>query len=740
VEDARRGTADRFPPLNIGATGGISQFVLGVQYYGPPHTKEDDWRRDFSLIKEHGLDALRVWAFWGYLEPRPREYDLEEWDRLFDLAHEFGLSLVPNLVMEVQPFWIHRVFPKAYMHDQYGRPILSTTGEYSCGLGPGVCLDHPGPRAMAEAFLIQFANHFQDRENLLCWDAWCETRWTDNVNDRVHNKAFVRIPCYCDRTGDGYRRWRGGKYGSLDGVNQSWRRKYTHWSDGFPPRGGWWSYAYPEMVDWREYMIDNVVDKLRLRADSLRKGDPNHLVVMHAGGASVSSAGTIAQRGSDDWENAKVVDLYGTSLFPAWGRIGYANCLRLDGIRSASDPKQYWIGELQGGPSFHSPAKGNNYYPEDVKLWTFATMAYGAKGILYWSWRPEPFGPETFGFGLTLFDGTPTDRTRMARRVARVIKRNESLFLQARPCPSEIAILFDPDLYILDWYGGTGGMVRDMVPRSLHGYYRAFWNNNIQCDFVHAGDLDDLSPYKLLVLPFAFCLREQVAARLESYVRAGGVVLTEAYFGRFQECCVPATTFPTYDLHQVFQVKGTEAEFVNTVDISPSAGTDLFEDMDVLTGHYFKDLLQPLPGSETLATYGDGKPALVSNRYGKGQTYLFGSLMALEHGRSQDAAFDRLIGNVSRAAGVSQMVTCTFSEGGTVKTRVFTCGDDYMVYCINFGEACEATVQIRLGPPAAIHEIISDADVDYEVGENGTQVTLSMDAKDVRVFLYALKK
>ena len=43
-------------------------FVLGVQYYGPPHTTEVDWERDFRRIKEHGLEAIHAWAIWGYLE------------------------------------------------------------------------------------------------------------------------------------------------------------------------------------------------------------------------------------------------------------------------------------------------------------------------------------------------------------------------------------------------------------------------------------------------------------------------------------------------------------------------------------------------------------------------------------------------------------------------------------------------------------------------------------------------
>ena len=141
----------------------VNGFPLGVQYYGSPHTNKEDWQRDFPLIKEHGLDTIAVWAIWGHLEPSPNQYDFSAWDLIFDTAQLHDLMVMPVTTIEIQPYWIHRQFPEAYMVDQRGSPIVSTTGEYTGGISPGACFDHGAPREQAVKFLSSFASHFKDR-------------------------------------------------------------------------------------------------------------------------------------------------------------------------------------------------------------------------------------------------------------------------------------------------------------------------------------------------------------------------------------------------------------------------------------------------------------------------------------------------------------------------------------------------------------------------------------------------
>jgi beta-galactosidase GanA len=718
-------------------------FPLGVQYYGPPHTGPDDWNRDFPLIKEHGLDAIAVWAIWGHIETSPGSYDFAAWDQMFDAAQAHGLKIMPVTTIEIQPYWIHRQFPHAHMLDQRGATIQSTTGEYVGGISPGACLDHAEPREAASRYLTALAAHFKDRENLLGWDAWNELRWIDNIDDHAL-KTSKRLACYCDQTVARFRDWLKAKYGSLEGVNARWRHHYTDWADVYPPRSGWWSYGYPETVDWNEFRIANLVDKLQMRVSALRKGDPNHLIINHTGSASIRSSEMLCDVASDDFKNAGVVDAYATSLYPAWGSAaktrGELNCIGLDAIRSAVLPrgKQFWISELQGGPSLHSPGKGNNYSPQDLKFWTYCSLAHGAKGILYWSWRPEPFGPETLGFGITTFGGIPTPRTAMVKEVSQTIQRSATLLSSAQPYPAQVAILFDPDTYIINHYGGTGGMEPGMMVDSMHGYYKALWENDIPVDFLHADDIERLSNYRLLILPFAFILREKVAAAIQKFVRSGGVVLAEAYLGRYAEGCVPALTCPTYGLHELFQVQTLEAGFIEAAPIRPTAPGDLFQDGAVLTGLWFKEQVRLLEGAEVLATFEDGTPALTRSCVGAGQALFFGALMGYGYHQAHDRSLADFIANLAKVAGVSRPAHISGSDQALLRAHLLSCGADTLVFCMNYGPDCAVRLDLDLPAPVEIRDLESGAALPFTRQDSGTSLDLDLAFHEARVFLYKM--
>lgn len=721
----------------VGAHG----FPLGVQYYGPPHTNLTDWQRDFPLIKEYGLDAIAVWAIWGHLEPSLGKYDFAEWDRMFDAAQAHGLMIMPVTTIEIQPYWIHRQFPEAYMVDQRGNPIVSTTGEYCGGLSPGACFDHIAPRKQAAKFLTRFSSHFKDRKNLLGYDVWNELRWTDNINDRALQTSD-RFPCYCENSVARFREWLKAKYGSLEGLNAQWRHKYSDWVDVYPPRGGWWSYGYPETVDWGQFLAANLIDKLHLRVNAVREGDSKHLIITHTGSPSIRSTEMLCRRGSDDWQNASVVDVYASSIYPAWGpptqTLAELNCMGLDGIRSAvlARNKQFWISELQGGPSLHSPGKGNNYSAQDLKFWSYCALAHGAKGILYWSWRPEPFGPETLGFGITTFGGVPTARTRMVKEVTDTIKKHNDLFATAQVKPAQIAILFDPDLYNINYYGGTGGMEPDMVLNSMHGYYKALWENDLPCDFIHVADIEDLDSYKLLILPFAFCLHEKAAETIKRFVNTGGVVLSEAYLGRYAEGCIPALTCPTYGLHELFKVQVMEAEFIESERIVSSGNQELFFNTNSLTGYWFKEQVILSENVEVLATFQDGSPALTRSRVGDGQALLFGALIGYGYHKASDRSLAQLLGNLAKLAGVDQPVKVSNSQGGMVKVRIQPKGKDFLVYCLNYGGECHTRLELHLPAPNDIQELVAGEQSEYAEEESAVVIEMTMAARDVKVFLY----
>jgi beta-galactosidase GanA len=718
---------------------------IGAQYHGPPHTGEDEWHRDFPRMRQHGMEFISVWALWGSLELEPAQYRFSGWDHMFDVALGHGIQVLACPTIDMHPHWIHRLFPQAAVLDQRGAPIVSTTGEYGGGVSPGVCLDHPEPRELAVRFLTEFAAHFGDRENLLAWNVWPEQRSTDNLNDLWRSDTSFRMMCFCDRTVEKFRRWLQAKYASLEALSARWRRYYADWADVDAPRLGYWSYGFPEMVDWGEFKLADTTEKLTMRLEAVRKADAGHPVMCHTAGAQVSDT-DFCENGIDDWANAGVVDIYGTSFYPKYGGTSrfitpdpVRPSLELDALRSAtaSHGTALWVSELQAGPALHSPARGNNYSAEDIRLWTLVTLAHGAKAVSWWGWIPEPLGPETLGFGLTTVGGVPTGRAAMAREVARTIKQHEALLAGASPFPAQVAILFNPADSIMNYFGGTGGMPKDIAPASMYGYYKALWENEIPCDVVHVRQMDGLDDYKMLIMPFCFSLTADIAERVRTYVRRGGTVISEAYLGRYREGYIPSPTCPAYGLDEVLRVEALEAEFIEAERIVAAGKQELLRDVDPLTGYEYKEVCTLLDGAEVLATFPDGTAALTRSRVGAGQSLHFGALMGVGYGRADadDRSLGQVLGRLANEAGVTVPAT-TSSKGGPVKARVLTNGREHALFCLNYGEACEATLRVHLPEPASISDMRTGEAAAWTVAEGGVQLQLSLDARDVRMLRY----
>jgi beta-galactosidase len=103
----------------------------------------------------------------------------------------------------------------------------------------------------------------------------------------------------------------------------------------------------------------------------------------------------------------------------------------------------------------------------------------------------------------------------------------------------------------------------DFYSQSVRGAYQAFFESNIQPDFVA---LDNISEYKVLYLPYPVMLKQETVARLRSFVEQGGTLISEglpAYFGDHGHV---GTVQPNYGLDEVFGARETYVQF--TPDIA----------------------------------------------------------------------------------------------------------------------------------------------------------------------------
>ena len=61
-------------------------FPIGVEYYREPIPRPEVWDGDFARLGAAGFKIVRSFSFWNHMEPQPGRYELDDFDRFFDLA------------------------------------------------------------------------------------------------------------------------------------------------------------------------------------------------------------------------------------------------------------------------------------------------------------------------------------------------------------------------------------------------------------------------------------------------------------------------------------------------------------------------------------------------------------------------------------------------------------------------------------------------------------------------------
>jgi beta-galactosidase len=305
-----------------------------------------------------------------------------------------------------------------------------------------------------------------------------------------------------------------------------------------------------------------------------------------------------SRKGDEPWKQFQAVDL----------------------VRGGSRGKPFWHAEAEAGPLWMQPQvigrpREDGRIPDenDVRLWNLVSCAGGATGILYPRWRPLLDGPLFGAFGAFGMDGSVTPRAEMAGKFARWANAHPDVWA-SHPVQGDIGLVFIPESELFNYVqqGST-----NFYAQSIRGAYQAFFDSNIQADFVA---LDDIGKYKVIYLPYPVMLKKETVNQLRRYVEEGGTLISEglpAYFGDEGRA---GPKQPNYGLEEVFGARERYVEFT----------PDLLEKLSLrvrgseVYGRYF--LQEYDTGSGRAAGhYANGHIAAVENRYGKGRTLLIGT-------------------------------------------------------------------------------------------------------------------
>lgn len=297
-------------------------------------------------------------------------------------------------------------------------------------------------------------------------------------------------------------------------------------------------------------------------------------------------------------------------------------------------------GVIQTYATPHSPGTTN----VDFRRTVMTAIAHGATALDYFQVTPEQANTENY------IAQNDLSRYLTVRDVTHEIGAVDDLIADGRMRPASVALLLSESTDA--WDRITPGRADGLNPADEDDFPSIAYNLERKClwtalrhaqvpvDIVVEDDLADgsLARYRVLFLA-GDRLSRAAATGLATWVQQGGLLISMAGGGFRDEYGDPLET-----LLPIYGLRGEILEKVTTF-IRPRIELPRLRPLDALTAMLagetieapaiaFRQRFDPLPTAEVLARYADGSPAAISNRAGRGQAILWGTLLGAAYVQS----------------------------------------------------------------------------------------------------------
>lgn len=587
-----------------------SSIDLGVCYY-PEHWDKSLWAEDLERMLEAGIKTVRIAEFaWSLIEPREGEFTYDFFDGFLELAGEKEMQVIFCTPTATPPAWLTEKYPEVLNADMDGHL-------YRHGSRRHYNYNSPVYREKTRIIVEKSASHYGGNPAIVGWqldnEFNCENDLFYSQSDTAAFRSFLQ-----------------GKYGTLAALNQAWgtvfwNQTYTDWEEVYVPRKTNTNSVNPHQVlDYYRFVSDSVNGYAKLQADIVRKyKKPEDFITTNGMFSNI------------DYQRMRKESL-DVLMYDSYPDFGYA----LDGYNPEDPMKDRWwsrnlaevravspvfgIMEQQSGANgWNTRMEAPSPRPGQLTLWTMQSIAHGADYISYFRWRTCTFGTEIYWHGILDYSGRENRRLKEVREVSAKLGKMQEL--AGAKYVAKVGIVKDYD-NIWDarldrWHARVDSVSQNalfVVLQQTHTPFDYVYLENHQ-------DAESLRQYDLLFYPHASILTGERMKVLEDYVAAGGRLVMGCRTGykdlngkcvmdylpglaaRLTGTDIPEYSFAAPDEGRI-TVEWEGAEFEATV---------------------FHDLLAPVGedaqilGTYTSGTYA-GTPALIRNRFGKGEAYYFG--------------------------------------------------------------------------------------------------------------------
>lgn len=641
------------------------KIYIGASYY-PEHWPKERWPEDIRLMKNAGIDALRIAELaWSFIEPEDGRFDFEWLDEFINMAYKEDIEIILGTPTEASPSWLRHKYPEIVATDESGK-IHGGRGRH--------CYNNPIFIQYVERLVNEMAKHYSNNPAVIGWQIDNELRGTK---------------CYCNHCNEKFREWLKEKYGSLENLNNEWgtcfwSQIYNRWEEVTLPSNDQLTVSVSQILDHNRFASDSAIAHLNRQVDIIRKYAPHQFITHNS-------------MGLYPW-----VDLFGLSKkldFISWD--SYPNvdidnnetCMSHDLQRGVKN-NCFWVMEQKNG-YFNYSDYNLAIEPGLVRLWAYQDIARGANGVMFYRWRSNRFNVEQNPNGLLRHDGSLRRAYYEVKQLTSELKNFGEKLVDTK-VEASAAILFSYDqIWAFDSHKQYKSF--DYI-KHMFSYYKALNKLGLTIDLVNP--VADISKYKIVIAPALLMVNERIAKNLKAYAENGGCLVLTIRTG------IKTWSNVTVDIPWPGLLADMAGITVSEFDVLPDyAHNTVVYNKKEYNVNVWMDILENQKG-DVLATYNGkfykGKPAITANNYGKGCVIYIGVM-------GNDDLIKDVLEDVARKIGEKVTVQ---SEGIFITKRT---NENYQyTFIINMNQK---PVKIRLESPGV--DLISNKNVMGEVLING---------------------
>lgn len=579
-----------YPPINAKVP-----FLWHGGDYNPEQWHREIWQEDFRLMREANISTVSIGIFsWVSLQPDENTFTFEWLDHILDRLHETGVSAILATPTAAQPAWMSQTYPQMLRSDARGQ-------RNPHGGRVNYCPNSPDYRRFSADIARRLAERYQDHPALILW----------------HISNEYGGQCLCETCAAAFRVWLQDKYGTLDELNYRWwtpfwSHTYTDWSQIMPPLQGGETLTHGLNVDYFRFMTDSQIACYTNERDTIRSITPDIPITTNLMGA---------YKPLDYRRWAKEMDVIAWDCYPRPNQSPGEIAFMHDTMRGLKDGMPFLLMEQTPSSQNWQPVNALKR-PGVLRLWSYLAVAHGADSVLYFQWRRGRGGCEKL-HGAVVEHAGRSD-TRVFHEVSQLGSELNTLGDRIIGAVSEakVGIVLDWD----NWHAleNAVGPVRDKrYYDTVCKHYLPFYRQNIPVDVIFPDS--DLSGYEIIIAPMLYMVKQDFAAKLETFVKNGGTFVTTYFSGIVDETDLAFENGYPGPLKEVLGI------WVEEIDALYDGQTNTIIMNDGMASYECARLADLLHAetADVLATYGTdfykGMPVLTMNRFGKGRAYYVAS-------------------------------------------------------------------------------------------------------------------